>query len=65
MFNILLSIVVCAAARMFFARVLSGHVYAPYVIAGNTHELKTCLFKHFPILPRCLANAIHPAVILL
>ena len=39
MFNIFLSIFVCAAARLFFAWVVSVHVSAPYVIAGSTHEL--------------------------
>ena len=39
MFNILLSIFVCAAASLFFALVVSAHVSAPYVIVGSTHEL--------------------------
>ena len=39
MFNILLSILVCAAASLFFASVVSAHVSAPYVIARSTHEL--------------------------
>ena len=38
MFNILLSIFVCAAANLFFAWVVSAHVSAPYVIAGSMHE---------------------------
>ena len=67
MFNILLSIFVCAAASLFFALVVSALVSARYVIAGSTHELLICLFKHIPVLPlqisRCLANAVHPAVI--
>ena len=33
MFNILLSIFVCAAASLFFAWVVSAHVSAPYEIA--------------------------------
>ena len=63
MLNILLSGLVCAAASLFFDWVVSAHV-----IAGSMHELYTCLFKHIPILPlkmsRCVANAVHPAVIL-
>ena len=39
MFNILLSIFVCAAASVFFTWLVSAHVSAPYVIAGSTHEL--------------------------
>ena len=69
MFNILLSIFICAAARLFFPWVVSAHGSASYVIAGSMHELSICLFKHVPMLPllmsRCLANAVHPAVILL
>ena len=46
MFNILLSIFVCAAASFFFAWVVSAHVSAPYVIAGSTRvvdlSLQTC-----------------------
>ena len=41
-FNILLSIFVCAAgaaASLFFACVVSAHASAPYVIAGRMHEL--------------------------
>ena len=41
MFNILLSICVCAAASSLFAWVVSAHVYAQYVIAESTHESKT------------------------
>ena len=69
MLNILLSVFVCAAASLFFAWVVSAHVSAPYIIAGITHELQTYISDHSPMLPlkmsRCLANAIHPAVILL
>ena len=39
MFNILISIFVCTADSLFFVWVVSAHVSAPYVIAGNTHEL--------------------------
>ena len=39
MFNILLSIFVCAAASLFFTCVMSAHVSAPYVIAVSTHVL--------------------------
>ena len=39
MFNILLSIFVCAAASLFFAWVVSAHVSTPYVIAGSMHVL--------------------------
>ena len=42
------SIFICAAASLFFAWVVSVHVSAPYVIAGSTHELYICLFKHVP-----------------
>ena len=38
MFNILLSILVCVAANLFFAWLVSAHVSAPYVIAGSAHE---------------------------
>ena len=68
-FNILLSIFVCAAASLFFACLVSVPVSTPYIIVGNTHVLYTCLFKHVAMLPlkksRCLANAVHPVVILL
>ena len=40
MFDILLSIFVCAAGSLFFAWVVSAHVSAAvYVVAGNMHEL--------------------------
>ena len=69
MFNILLSIFDCAAAGVFFAWMVNAHVSAPYVVAGSTYELQTCLFQHVPMLLskmlRCLANTVHPAVILL
>ena len=38
-FNIPLSIFICAAVSLFFAWVMSAHVSAPYVIAGSTHAL--------------------------
>ena len=38
MFNILLSIFVCAAASLFFAWVVSAHVSVQYVIGGSMHE---------------------------
>ena len=37
MLSILLSILVCAAASLFCACLVSVHVSAPYVIAGSTH----------------------------
>ena len=39
MFNILLSVFVCAAVSLFFAWLVSAHVSAPYVVAGITYEL--------------------------
>ena len=39
MFNILLSIVVCAAASLFYAWLVGACVSAPNVIAGSSHEL--------------------------
>ena len=60
LFNIRLSIFVCAAASLFFVWVVSAHVSAPYVI---------CFVKQVPMLPiymsQCLANAVRPAMILL
>ena len=49
-----------AAASLFFAWVVNAHVSAPYVIAGSTHDGSTHL-----TMSRCLANAVHLAVILL
>ena len=46
MFSILLSILVCAAASLFFACLVSVHVSAPYAIASSTHESYTCLIRH-------------------
>ena len=69
MLNILLSILVCAAANLFCACLISVQVSAPYVIAGSTHELYTCLFRQMARLllkiSRCLAYAAQPAMILL
>ena len=45
MLSILLSILVCAAASLFCAWLVSVQVPAPYVIAGSTQELYTCLFR--------------------
>ena len=36
---------VCAAASLFCACLVSVQVSAPYVIAGSTQELYTCLFR--------------------
>ena len=66
--SILLSILVCAAASLFCACLVSLQVSAPYVIAGSTHELYTCLFRQTAMLllkiSRCLAYAAQPAMIL-
>ena len=45
MLSILLSILVCAAASLFCACLVSVQVSAPYDIAGSTQELYTCLFR--------------------
>ena len=45
MLSILLSILVCAAASLLCACLVSVQVSAPYVIAGSTQELYTCLFR--------------------
>ena len=50
MLSILLSIFVCAAASLFCACLVSVHVSAPYVIAGSTQELYTCLFRLYTCL---------------
>ena len=66
MLSILLSILVCAATSLFFACFVSVLVSAPYVIAGSTHELYTCLFRQMARLvlriARCLAYAAQPAM---
>ena len=68
MLSILLSIVVCAAASLFCACLVSVQVSAPYVIAGSTQELYSCLFRQMARLllkmSRCLAYAEQPAMIL-
>ena len=64
----LLSILVCAAASLFCACLVSVQVSAPYVIAGSTQELYTCLFRQMARLllkiSRCLAYSAQPAMIL-
>ena len=70
MLSILLSILVCAAASLFCACLVSVQVSAPYVIAGSTQELYTgtCLFRQMARLllkiSRCLAYAAQPAMTL-
>ena len=68
MLSILLSILVCAAASLFCACLVSVQVSAPYVIAGSRQDLYTCLFRHMARLllkmSRCLAYAAQPAMIL-
>ena len=68
MLSIRLSILVCAAASLFCASLVSVQVSAPYVIAGSTQELYTCLFRQMARLllkiSRCLAYAAQPAMIL-
>ena len=62
MLSIFLSILVCVAASLCCACLVSIHVSAPYVIAGSTHELYTCLL--LLQISRCLAYAAQPAMIL-
>ena len=68
MLSILLSVLVCAAASLFCACLVSVQVSAPYVIAGSTQELYTCLFRQMARLllnmSWCLAYAAQPAMIL-
>ena len=68
MLSILLSILACAAASLFCACLVSVQVSAPYVIAGSTQELYTCLFRQMGRLllkiSRCVAYAAQPAMIL-
>ena len=68
MLSILLSILVCALACLFCACLVSVQISAPYVIAGSTQELYTCLFRQIARLllqmSRCLAYAAQPAMIL-
>ena len=68
MLSILLFILVCAAAGLFCACLISVQVSAPYFIAGSTYDLYTCLFMQMSSLLlkilRCLAYATQPAMIL-
>ena len=75
--SILLSILVCAAAILFCACLVSVQVSAPYVIAGSTHELYTCLFRQMARLllkrsrvysvsrPACHASSLYLFVLVL
>ena len=45
MLSILLSILVCDSSSLSCACLVSVQVSAPYVIAGSTQELYTCLFR--------------------
>ena len=62
MLSILLSSLVCAAASLFCACLVSVQVSARYVIAGSTQELYTCLFRQMARMllniSRCLAYTI-------
>ena len=64
MLSILLSILACAATSLFCACLVSVQVSAPYVMAGSTQELYTCLFRQMARLllkmSRCLAYAAQP-----
>ena len=57
-----------SAASLFCACLVSVQVSAPYVIAGSTHELHTCLFRQMAKLllklSWCLAYSAQPAMIL-
>ena len=68
MLSIPLSILVCAAASLFCACLVSVQVSAPYVIAGSTQEFYTCTFRQMARLllkiSRCLAYAARPAMML-
>ena len=59
MLSILLSILLCSATSLFCACFVSVQFSAPYVIAGSTQELYTCLFRQMARLllkiSRCLA----------
>ena len=67
MLSILLTILVCAAASVFCACLVSVQVSAPYVIAGGA-QLHTCLFRQMARLLlkifQCLAYATQPDTIL-
>ena len=68
MFSMLLSILVCAAASLFFACLVYVQVSAPYAIADHKYELYTCLFRQMARLllerPLCLSFPAQPAMIL-
>ena len=68
MLSILLSILVDATTGLSCACLVSVHISAPYVVAGSTHELCTCLFREMAMLllkiSRCLTYATQPAKIL-
>ena len=59
MLSIFRSILVCAAASLFCACLVSVLISAPYCIADSTQELYTCLFRQMARLlvniSRCLA----------
>ena len=57
---------VCAAASLFCACLVSLQVSAPYVIAGSTQELYTCLFRQMAwlLLKKSQCLAAQPARIL-
>ena len=58
----------CLTQMLVFPSLYVMLVFAPYVIAGSTHELYTCLFRQVGRLvfkiSRCLAYAAHSAMIL-
>ena len=51
MLSILLSILVLAAGSLFWVCLVSVQVSAPYVIAGSTQDMYTCLFRQIARLP--------------
>ena len=67
-YTVPLSIFVWAAASLFCACLVSVQVSAPYLIAGSTQQLYTCLFRQmarlFLKIIRCLAYAAQPVMIL-
>ena len=53
-FNILLSIFVCAAASLFFVWLVSVHVFAPYIIAFNIGTgMIQCYVEDVAVLGEC------------
>ena len=62
MLSILLSILVCAAASLFCACLVSVQVSAPYVIAGSTQELYTCLFRQMARLLLKISRRMPPSL---